>query len=71
MFLSQEWGTYHHHNITLSCNGVRSHKAGDVVMIQPQNTSDVVEEITALLQLDSAAVFTLKQTDKGYLCRYV
>jgi len=40
-------------------------------MIQPQNTSDVVEEIAALLQLDSAAVFTLKQTDKGYLCRHV
>ena len=34
-------------------------------MIQPQNTQDVIEEATKLLQLDSAAVFTLKQTDKG------
>ncbi|XP_065917009.1 NADPH-dependent diflavin oxidoreductase 1-like isoform X2 [Dysidea avara] len=41
-----------------------SHKAGDVVMIQPQNTCDVVQEITTLLQLDSTAVFTLQQNDK-------
>jgi len=42
-----------------------SYKAGDVVMIKPQNTGDVVEEFITLLGLDPDATFTLKQNDQG------
>ena len=42
-----------------------SYKAGDVVMIKPQNTAQAVQKFILLLQLDPEAVFTLKQNDPG------
>ena len=43
----------------------RSYKAGDVVMIKPQNSAEVVQEFISLLQLDGDAVFALRQNDQG------
>ena len=43
----------------------RSYKAGDVVMIKPQNSAEIVQEFISLLQLDGDAVFALRQTDQG------
>ena len=42
-----------------------SHAAGDVLMIQPSNLSDVVEEFISFLGLDSYRMFTLEQRDPG------
>ena len=44
---------------------LRSYKAGDVVMIKPQNTAEVVQEFILLLRLNPEDVFTLKQNDPG------
>ena len=34
-------------------------------MIKPQNTSEVVQQLVLLLQLDPEATFTLKLNDQG------
>ena len=51
-----------------------SYKAGDVVMIKPQNSSEVVQQFVLLLHLDPQATFTLKQNDQGIVyvnCQYL
>ena len=42
-----------------------SHGAGDVLMIQPSNLPDVVEEFVSFLGLDPNRTFTLTQNDPG------
>lgn len=41
-----------------------SYNAGDVVMIKPQNSSEVVQQFVLMLHLDPQTTFTLKQNDQ-------
>ena len=42
-----------------------SHSAGDVMMVQPRNLLDVVQEFIALLALLPDQLFLLEQNDPG------
>ena len=42
-----------------------SYSPGDVVMIQPQNSEDTVDEFLSMLNLDPDRCFTLQQNDPG------
>lgn len=42
-----------------------SHSAGDVMMVQPRNLPDVVQEFIALLALLPDQLFLLEQNDPG------
>jgi len=42
-----------------------SHSAGDVLMVQPSNLADVVQEFIAHLALEPEKKFLLEQNDPG------
>lgn len=44
-----------------------SHSAGDVLMVQPSNLPDVVQEFIAHLALKPDQMFVLEQNDPGEL----